>query len=350
MKLDVKAVIGIAVSVVLLWWVFHGVDLASVAHDLASADPLLLVLTGAIATSGGVIRAVRWRLLLEPAGAETTLRSRWAALNIGFMATNLFPARLGEIVRPLALSRMAPVSMSTALGTVVLERVLDAGAILLLTLLTILSPAFPAGATLFGQPIGNTLTGAAVAAGAIVLLVFLAVFLPERVMGFAHKVLARRPGGAGEKVLGRIEAALSGLLLVRRPAALAKAMLWSLVLWMWMGAAFWTAFRAFGIPLGFTAAMFTECALSLFEALPAGPGFIGTMQAGVLASVHGVFGVGTAATLSMAVGYYLAGFIPVTLIGLYYAWTMGLSLRSMGTAAETAIEAAAPPSEAGSTP
>lgn len=338
MKVDLKAVTGVAVSLVLLWWVFHDVDLASVAHDLGTADPVLLVLTGAIATAGGLIRAWRWRLLLEPAGARTSLRSRWASLNIGFMATNLFPARLGELVRPLALSRMEPVSMSMALGTVVLERVLDTVAILVLAVLTVLSPALPAGAILFGKPIGSTLSGAAVAAGVVVLLLVLAVFLPHRVMGLARRWLARKPGGAGEAVLHRVEAALSGLLLVRRPAALAKAMLWTFALWLWMGAAFWAAFGAFGIPLGFTAAMFTECALSLFEALPAGPGFIGTMQAGVLASVHGVFGVGTTATLSMAVGYYLAGFIPVTLLGLYYAWTMGLRIRSMGSAAETALE------------
>lgn len=342
MKLDLKAVTGIGVSVGLLWWVFHGVDLASVGRDLAAADPLLLLATGAIATAGGLIRAVRWRLLLEPAGAETTLHARWASLNIGFMATNLFPARLGEIVRPLALSRMAPVSMSKALGTVVLERVLDAVALLILAILTVLSPAFPAGATVFDRPIGQTLSGTAVTGGIVVVLVIIAVFFPERVMALAHRLAARRPGRAGEAIVRRIDHALSGFRLVRQPVALAKAMAWSFILWIWMGAAFWTAFRAFGIPLGFTAAMFTECALSLFEALPAGPGFIGTMQAGVLASVHGVFGVGTATTLSMAVGYYLAGFIPVTALGLYYAWTMGLRLRSMGSAAESALEAASP--------
>ena len=114
--------------------------------------------------------------------------------------------------------------------------------------------------------------------------------------------------------------------------------MWSLLLWAWMAAGFWTAFRAFGLDLGFTAAMFTECALSLFEALPAGPGFLGTMQAGVLASVHGVFGVGIDPTLSMAVGYFLAGFVPVTLLGLYYAWKTDLRLRSVGRISRATVE------------
>ncbi len=254
------------------------------------------------------------------------------------MVTNLFPARLGELVRPLALSRMAPVSMSAALGTVVLERILDAVAILLLAGLTMASPSFPAGATVFGKPVGDTVLVAALVAAAALGLVTLAAFSPDRVARIGHAWSRRLPGRWGEATLRRLEALLSGLRLMRRPAALLGALLWSLLLWVWMAAAFWTAFRAFGIHLGFTAAMFTECALSLFEALPAAPGFIGTMQAGVLASVHGVFGVDTEATLSMALGYYVAGFVPVTLLGLHYAWALGLRLRSLGATAETTLD------------
>ena len=43
-------------------------------------------------------------------------------------------------------------------------------------------------------------------------------------------------------------------------------------------------------------------------------------------------------TLSLSVGYHLAGFIPVTLIGLYYAWSVGFRLRTLGAEVETALE------------
>ncbi len=106
-----------------------------------------------------------------------------------------------------------------------------------------------------------------------------------------------------------------------------------------MAASFWAAFRAFGIDLGATAAVFTACAVSMFVALPAGPGFIGTLQAGVMVGVHEIFGVAEEPTLSMSVGYHLAGFVPVTLLGLFYAWSLGLHLGSMQSEAETAVEA-----------
>jgi uncharacterized protein (TIRG00374 family) len=256
------------------------------------------------------------------------------------MVTNLFPARLGEIARPLALSRMAPVSMSQALGTVVLERILDAVAIVMLTVATLLSPAFPTGAVVLGRPVGHIVLVASLVACAALGLAALAAVRPEGFTRVGGAWLRRLPGLWGEAAAHRLEAVFSGLLLMRRPGAILRALLWSLLLWAWMGAAFWTAFRAFDIHLGFTAAMFTECALSLFEALPAAPGFIGTMQAGVLASVHGVFGVATGPTLSMAVGYYVAGFIPVTLLGLYYASAIGLRLRTVGRTVRATRETA----------
>ena len=342
MKANWKAWLGLGVSVFLLWWVFRGEDLGAIAERLTAADPLLLALSGAISTSGGLIRALRWRLLLEPLGVRTSLHARWASLNIGFMVTNVFAARFGEIARPFALSRITPVSMSAALGTVVLERLLDTSALLLLLLLALASPAFPENATVLGRSIGFAVSGVMlVGSAALVLVVCLLVWptVVTRLVRFCARVL---PDHLEDGVVAGIGSFLSGLELLRRPSAMVKALLWSLLLWTWMAASFWAAFRAFGIELGATAAMFTQCAVAMFVALPAGPGFIGTMQAGVSVSVQDVFGIAAEPTLSLAVGYHLAGFIPVTALGFYYAWRMGLHLGSLKGEAESAMEGESP--------
>jgi len=331
-----KAWVGIGLSALFLWWIFRNEDLGAIGQQIADADPGMLVAAGAISTGGG---ALRWRLLLEPLAVSTTLKARWAALNIGYMVTNLFPARLGDIVRPFALSRMAPVSTSGALGTVVLERVLDTVALLILLLVTLLSPAFPAGATVLGRPIASAVSAAVVVAAAALAVIGTMILWPHIVLRLARGLARALPSLAEARTVGALEAFLSGLELIRRPTALLKALLWSLLLWLWMAASLWAAFRAFGIELGFTAAVFTQCAVSLFTALPAGPGAIGTLQAGVLVSLHGVFTVPTGPALSLAVGYHLAGFVPGTLLGLYYAWKLGLHLRSIESDAEKSLEA-----------
>ena len=249
-------------------------------------------------------------------GVETSLYSPWASLNIGFMVTNVYPARLGEIVRPYALSRMTPVSMSGSLGTIVLERVLDMIALLLILLVTLLSPSFPNDATVLGRSIEYAVLGAILLS--VVALVFVSLIirwpsLVTRLVGGFARIL---PGHIQEGLTAQLESFMSGLQLLRQPVALLQALFWSLTLWIWMAASFWAGFRAFDIDLGVTATLFTQCAVSIFVAIPAGPGFIGTLQAGVAVSVQEVFGVAAEPTLSLAVGYHLAGFIPVTLLGL----------------------------------
>ena len=236
MRIDWKAGVGLGVSALLVWWVFHGADLGAIARQLASADLAMLSLTGVILTSGGLIGALRWHVLLEPLAVSTTLDARWAALNIGFMVTNLFPVRLGEIVRPFALSRMAPVSMSGAFGTVVLERTLDVVALLILLVVSLLSPAFPADATIAGRSIGSAVSGAVLVAAAALTVVGAMILWPKRVTRLAEPLRKALPSRLGERLAAGLAAFLSGLESVRRPAVLLKALSWSLLPWVWWAA------------------------------------------------------------------------------------------------------------------
>lgn len=338
MRFDWKVALGLVVSAFFLWWTFRGEDMGLIWARLTAADFRWLLASGAISTGGGLVRALRWRLLLRPIGVETSLHSRWASLNIGFMVTNVFPARLGEIVRPYALSRMTPISMSGALGTIVLERVLDTIAVLLLLFVTLLAPSFPQDATVMGRSIEYAVAGAIVLAGLALVFVALVIGWPSRVTGLVRGLARILPGHLQERLSTELESFMSGLALLRRPVALFQALLWSLAVWLTMAASFWAGFRAFDIDLGVTAAVFTQCAVSMFVAIPAGPGFIGTLQAGVAVSVQEVFGIAAEPTLSLAIGYHLAGFIPVTILGLYYASRLGLRLTSIESDAEEALQ------------
>jgi uncharacterized protein (TIRG00374 family) len=253
------------------------------------------------------------------------------------MVTNVYPARFGEVVRPFALSRMASVSTSAALGTVVLERVLDAVALLLLLAVTLLSPSFPETPTVPGRSISGAAWGALIVSLTALATIGAIVAAPTKVSRIVQGLGRLLPGRVAGGLSHHAASFLEGLQLIRRPVPFLVALLWSLVLWAWMATSFWAAFRAFGIELGATAALFTQCAVSIFVALPAGPGFIGTMQAGVAFSLHEVFGVSAEQTLSLAVGYHLAGFVPVTLLGFYYATSLGLRLGSIESEAEAAV-------------
>lgn len=326
---DWKAWAGLGISAFLLWWVFRGEDLGAIAGQIAEADLALLVLAGALNVTGGMIRAVRWQILLRPTGHGAPLAARWKALNIGFAVTNLALGRLGEVARPYALSKMTPISMSAGLGTIALERVLDLVALVGLLLAMTAAPAFPENATVLGRPPGYAV-GAVVALGFVALTVAVGLALRPDVVGRgAAGLVSVFPPGWAERIRFALDDFLSGLRLLRDPWASARALAWSVLLWVWMAASFWAAFVAFGLELGFAAAVFTQCVVSVFVAIPAAPGFIGTLQAGVLVAVSGVYGVPETDALSMSLGYHLAGYIPVTALGVYYAWALRIEVSSI---------------------
>ncbi|MBT8396136.1 MAG: flippase-like domain-containing protein [Gemmatimonadetes bacterium] len=319
-----RAVLGFGVTALLIWWVFRGTDVPEVWAEIQGANFWLLGLAVAIATSNYVLRSIRWGYLLHPIQSGTSFRSRFAAVNIGFMATNLLPARAGELVRPYALSRMEPVSMSGAFGSLVVERFLDALTILALVFVALSAPGFPDQAVVSGVSLEVWIRGVMVVLGGVLLFMVLLLLFPKPLVSFAEKVVGIFPGRISRFLLDVLEAFLDGLGVFQRPALLLRAGLWSLAIWVVQSLAFWVAFFAFGIDVSFDVALFVNGMVALAVAAPAAPGFVGTFHAGVVAGL-GVYAAPPAAALGLAFGLHLGGFIPVTIIGVYYAWKLGIS-------------------------
>jgi len=338
-KVDWRAGVGFAITVLLLWWVLRDVDFATVMAEIRGADYGLLGLSVAVATAGFLVRAFRWKVLLHPLRPDTGLRSRFAAVNIGFMANNLLPLRAGEFARAYALSRMEPVTASGAFGSLAVERFLDSFTVLLLLMVAVMAPDFPEGATVAGRSVGTVVNGGAILVGAVLAVLVLLLIWPRSLVRAAERIVGKLlPGRAGRRTVDALEAFLDGLTALRSPRLLLLALLWSLFFWCWQCLAIWIGFRAFGIEASYFAALFVNAMIAFAVAVPSSPGFFGTFHAGVRVSLLGVYGVGAGQTLAFAFGFHLGGFIPVTIIGLYYAWRLGLSLEEIERSEEVVEE------------
>lgn len=343
MKLDWKAGLGIGITVFLLWWLLRDVPFGEVWQHIREAHLGLLAASIAVATSGYLIRALRWKVLLQPVQPGTSLRNRFAAVNIGFMANNLLPARIGEFARAYALARVEPVTVSAALGTLVVERVLDALTYVGILLVVMSRPSFPAAAADSGLIAKMQAVIPFLLLGLLLVLVVLVAF-PRVVVRIGERVAALLPGDFARPVVDALESFLDSLKILRSPWLLTQAVLWSVGFWLWHGLSFWLALMAFDIDVGAVAAYFTEVVVGFGVAVPAAPGFLGTFHAAASAALD-VFGVPAASSLAFAFGYHAAGFIPVTVIGLYYAGQIGLSLSDVGSSearVEEAVEEAHP--------
>ncbi|HEX2188989.1 MAG TPA: lysylphosphatidylglycerol synthase transmembrane domain-containing protein [Longimicrobiaceae bacterium] len=338
MKFNAKAVLGIAVSLVLLWWALRDVSFAEVAHEIRSADPVLFLLSVAVATSGLAIRALRWEVLLRPAAPGVPFRPRYAATSVGFAANNLLPARVGEFARAFALGRLGGVPITAALASIVVERVLDGLVIVGLLFASMAVSSFPAGDVAGVDPRAAARV-LALATGVFGLLLFLLATMPERSVAVAERVAGWvLPQSLRRPLVDALHSFLGGLGVLRDPKLLVLSLFWALGQWLFLALSFFLAFRAFGIDqVPFSGAVFLQSLISLAVSIPSSPGFFGPWEAGAKVGLA-LWGVPDGQAISFAIGFHIGGFIPVTLIGLWYVWRLNLRWKEVEASEETVEE------------
>ena len=129
---------GVLVSVVTLALLVLLVDRRELWEALRTANYLYLAPAIALYFIGQWFRALRWQYLLSPI-ASISARRLYPVIIIGYMANNVLPARLGELVRAVYLSRREPeVSIPASIATLSVERLYDG-----LTLLALGAVAAP---------------------------------------------------------------------------------------------------------------------------------------------------------------------------------------------------------------
>lgn len=118
----------------LLWLSFRNQSFSLVWNKIRHANPYWMALSVLLGFLALLIRAVRWKQLIEPLGYSTRTSSTYHAVMIGYLANMAIP-RLGEITRCGALSKSDKVPFDKLVGTVIVERVSDVIMLLLSILL-----------------------------------------------------------------------------------------------------------------------------------------------------------------------------------------------------------------------
>jgi hypothetical protein len=120
-----KYIISLAIAGVLLWYVFRDFELDSILAKLREVDYRWVGLAVVIFFISHGLRAYRWNTMLKPLDfRQLTTGRTLLAVMIGYFA-NLIVPRMGEVSRCGVLRKTDRVPMTTSLGTVVAERVVD---------------------------------------------------------------------------------------------------------------------------------------------------------------------------------------------------------------------------------
>jgi len=287
--------LGVVVSSVSLaavaYWVSrqHAPRLPASSAGFAWLGLALVVIAGNFG-----LRGWRWHRIMDHTRVPQRLRDAIGLTLVGYMGNTVLPARGGDLLKVGLLGTRTTARRREVLGTVLVERFLDAA---------VLASLFAALTWLGvrGAPSGDA--GAIVAAAVLVAgALALAAYVRLRRSGrFERFAAAIRPVAGAFRLLARVQ----GI-----PLALA-----SLVIWCVDGLTFMLIARAVGIDLDAAAALAVIVLASLAAAIPAAPGYVGTFDAAMLLGLHGA-GVTGGDALGVLLLARFMFFVPVTIAGL----------------------------------
>lgn len=285
--------LGVVISIAALVIVLRGVDLGRTASVLGTANPSWLAVTLVALLGDLLFRGRRWQILVEPIHHVRYWRL-FAYMLVGYLANNVLPARLGELVRSHYLGDREGISRTTTLGTVVVERVIDTAVLVGLAAAAILVlhvRGVVANAVLVGLAVVGLLTlGLAVA------------IVAHRLPGYDSAV---RFAGRWPRVRDLVGKLRGGLAVAAQPRIVAEAVALSCLAWGCTVLGFAAAGQAVGIQLTTGEAALLAAGVNLATAIPSGPGYLGTFELAAV-SIAGAFGISSSPAFALALLVHVA--------------------------------------------
>ncbi|HKP53423.1 MAG TPA: lysylphosphatidylglycerol synthase transmembrane domain-containing protein [Chloroflexia bacterium] len=339
-------IIGIIISLIFLGWALYNEQLDKVWESLTKAQYWALLPALALYFTGVWVRAVRWRTLLKPIVPKIGLMDTFKVVVIGYMANDVLPARIGELVRAYVLSIRTGVRKTATLATIFVERVFDGLTMLGFAAAVIIFIIFwdrDALMTGIDHKLGNLLTSLdlpIIIASVIflgLLLIFIAVASSrtraERAIAFFLRFMPGKLHERGERLATSF---VDGLGSLRSASSMATVLVLSLIAWLFETGMYYTLGTwgfdlrgGDGQPLPFYAYMLATSFANLSTLIPQAPGFIGVFDWIAKVVLVGAFGVVGDLGISYVLVLHAALLIPVTLLGFVYLWRESLSWKDL---------------------
>ena len=311
-----------ALTIFLLWLFVRDLDGAELKRAFASADLRFVALAVVTTLQTYLIRAWRWQTMLRPLG-HVRFGPAFRTTVIGFTATFLLPARVGEVLRPYLLSRKEGLSFSATFATIILERALDLTAVLLL---------FAAAIPFLPVDVGPETRAAGIAAAVAAVIGMVALFLfarhPERVGQWADRLTRWLPERVAVAIGAFARKFAEGLAVMRNPQAILISLAWSLALWVSICVGIWLVSHAFGLTVPFVGSFLVVMYLVVGVAAPT-PGGAGGFHVMYKLAVTQYFGASPDAAAATAILLHLVSFVPVAVLGLLFMWQDGITFSGL---------------------
>jgi glycosyltransferase 2 family protein len=256
---------------------------------------------------GNIARAARWRSLFAQ-GRRPSLASVTDAMMVGYLYNNILPARAGEAARVVVLTQRSETSPVEIVGTVVLERLYDVLAILVVFFAA--EPWLPHVSWFGAAAVAAIVLAVLIAGAAIVLAVF-----GDRPLRFLLRPLKRFSMFSGERLERTLDELTHGLSGLRHPWLALEAFVLTIAAWLLTALCAYLVSLSFHLHLPFACGVLVAVAIGLGMILPSPPAAVGVFEGAALIALE-AYGVSHSAALPYAVVLHLVNFIPFVVVGL----------------------------------
>jgi hypothetical protein len=326
--------IGLAISALALVFAFRNIKLGAVWLALQQANYWWLLVSIVPLMVFLVLRAYRWRMLFYPQQG-LRISNLLAVINIGYLLSNIFPARLGDVGRAYLIGDTEEVSRTTAFSTIVAERVLDALCAVIGFFVVMPFVPLPEWMVRAGMIVG------ALGLAAVVVFIIL-VHRREWTLGLLDRILRGLHWPDGEhmarfwaalaqrthlrfiaglpwadrprlgKLAGSLIDGLSGITTLRQGPRL---IVLSAIIWLDISLFYWLALLAFDATQPFVAGVAEASVTALGMTVPSTPGYIGVFEA-LSRETMVLFGMTPELALSYGLVAHAIVYVLYTLLGI----------------------------------
>lgn len=260
----IRFFIGMGIGAFFLYLCLKDSQWDAIVNIVLRADPRWILLALGFYWLELWLRIQRWQKLIFHSISAADIKLTGIAFIAGYAANNVLPAKLGELFRADLLGRLTDTSRFAALGSIILERLLD--------MLVILGMA-TCGIVLVSSAthmIGE-IEHAIFLIGMILAVAFVCLVILIR------KETIPLPAGLHRFSI-RLQHLITGLHLLKNPASYSRLAMVSGTIWMFNSLAIWSILMSLGIHLSIPQMLLLLGVIGIAAAIPSAPAGIGTLQ------------------------------------------------------------------------
>lgn len=353
MKRALQVIVGVLVAALLMWLLLRGVSFQDLRGSLGKMHWGWFFLAQVPIWASFFLRIQRWTYVVR-AVHPATFRAMFSSTQLAFLVNFTIGMRLGELVRPLVLSRLTRMTFAKAMAVNTLDRVNDLIGLIVVMLIGVVAfrpdhdIVLPKGTFGLAEPL--TISKSIVVTGGEGSALFLAVVLGSLVLIYLNQKLMLRIANALVGLVSKklaaivchlIEQFADGLHIFRNLADLAKSIAFNLLTWAGFVLAYALFFNAFGIEAPWYTAFIVQILLAFFVSAPGVPGMVGQFHMPIVVGMlMTVPNVAPSDCIALAIVAHLSNMVPIAALGVYALSLEGMSLTELRHEVEEAEETA----------